>query len=233
MLTELSPLAGEVAADGFRSLSDDSEEESDAAILEANRKRAEEAEQRVKEREEERRLRREARSRRSGTIADLVETPQPRASGSQGTRPSHSPLKRPADQMTAMSAMEAMGLTMAKSLESSLKILVDPLKSSLAKRSRTDGDLSEPEEETVLNVETLELNDNNVDVLNMDIRAKLRIPNGPCADWWSKAWTGQRTTRPVLGASLYMDSFQGSTRPSDSTIKRFHDRYGMHVIWLV
>ena len=214
--------------DDFLSLSDDSEEESDLAILEANRKRAEEAEQRIRQREEDRRLRRESRSRRSGgTISELVEAPLPGVSGLQNGRLSLSPssLKRPADQMSTLSAVEAMGLTMARSLESGLKVLVDPLKASLAKRSKAEGDLSEPEEDTVLNVESVELSDNNVDVVNMDLRAKLRIPNGPCSEWWSKAWAGQRTTRPVLGASLYLDNFQGSTRPSDSTIKRFHDRY--------
>ena len=213
-------LAGEPVNDDFLSLSDESEDESDAAILEANKRRAEEAEQRIKQRDEDRRRRRESRTRRSGgTISELVEAPQ---NGRPSLSPS--PLKRPADQMSAMSAMEAMGLSMARSLESSLKVIVDPLKTSLAKRSKSDGDLSEPEEDPVLNVESVELSDNNVDVLNMDLRAKLRIPNGPCSEWWSKAWAGQRTTRPVLGASLYLDNFQGSTRPSDSTIKRFHDR---------
>ena len=70
-------IAGEPVNDDFLSLSDESEDESDAAILEANKRRAEEAEQRVKQREEDRRRRRESRTRRSGgTISELVEAPQ-------------------------------------------------------------------------------------------------------------------------------------------------------------
>ena len=195
-------------------MSDQSDD--DALILEENRKRAEEAEQAARRMEEERRLRRVSRSsRRSARVADLVSAPVQGPSGAQ---------KRPTEETDPVSAMQAMGVSMVETLGNSLKALVDPLKSSLAKRARGEADHSDEEEETILNVESVELNDNNTDILNMELRTKLRTPNGPAKDWWTKAWSGQRTTRPVLGASLYLDNYQGSTRPSDSTIKRFHDR---------
>ena len=201
--------------DSFQSLSDGSDD--DAALLEENRKRAAEAEQAAKRLEDERKRRRESRgSRRSARVSDLVAAPTQSVSTAQ---------KRPVEETDAVIAMQQMGVSMVAQLGDSLKALVEPLKSSLTKRSRGEGEQSDEEEETVHNVESVELSDNNTDILNLELRAKLRIPNGPAKDWWTKAWAGQRTTRPVLGASLYLDNYQGATRPSDSTIKRFHDRW--------
>ena len=185
--------------------------------MEENRKRAAEAEQAAKRIEDEKKRRRDSRgSRRSAArVSDLVSAPMPSISGAQ---------KRPTEETDAVTAMHQMGVSMVAKFGDSLKALVEPLKSSLAKRARGDGEQSDEEEETIHNVESVELNDNNTDILNLELRAKLRTPNGPAKDWWSKAWAGQRTTRPVLGASLYLDNYQGATRPSDSTIKRFHDR---------
>ena len=184
--------------------------------MEENRKRAAKAEQAAKRIEDEKKRRRESRgSRRSARVSDLVAAPAQSFSGAQ---------KRPTEETDAVTAMQQMGVSMVEKFGNSLKALVEPLKSSLAKRARGDGEQSDEEEETIHNVESVELNDNNTDILNLELRAKLRTPNGPAKDWWTKAWAGQRTTRPVLGASLYLDNYQGATRPSDSTIKRFHDR---------
>ena len=75
--------------------------------------------------------------------------------------------------------MQQMGVSMVEKFGNSLKALVEPLKSSLAKRARGDGEQSDEEEETIHNVGSVELNDNNTDILNLELRAKLRTPNGP------------------------------------------------------
>ena len=158
--------------DSFQSLSDGSDD--DTALLEENRKRAAEAEQAAKRLEDERKRRRESRgSRRSARVSDLVAAPAQSFSGAQ---------KRPTEETDAVTAMQQMGVSMVEKFGNSLKALVEPLKSSLAKRARGDGEQSDEEEETIHNVEFVELNDNNTDILNLELRAKLRTPNGPAKD---------------------------------------------------
>ena len=118
----------------------------------------------------------------------------------------------------------SIGTAVATAMGAAMSKWQENLTSSLSKKAKMEGDVSEEEEDTVLVEENIDLKDNSQDIVDMALRMKIRVPSAPANDWWSRGWSSQRTTRPVRGSSLYMDNVQGATRPSDSTLKRCHDR---------
>ena len=101
-------------------------------------------------------------------------------------------------------------------------------KSAPKRKRKTDEDMSgdEDEEATVLR-ETVELEDDGVQKVNMRLRHILRTPNSSPSSWWTPANFAPASSRradPVRGSSLFLESTMGSSRISPLCIRAMHDR---------
>ena len=94
-------------------------------------------------------------------------------------------------------------------------------RSSSSDSSSSDSDVGE--ETPVLTDKTWKLRDNGVDVVDMELRHLLRAPTSSPDTWWKPPFRS-RTSRPIRGAGMNMESCIGHARIHDSTIKRCHDR---------
>ena len=197
----------------------DSEDE--RRVLEQNRKNAEEAAaalEALKSKEKG-----NVRKRRSVVITNEIPAgsapsqaqKSPPAVVSASTQPLK---KRRADKADPIAAIEAMGRSIVSGL-AGLQAYKIP------KKSASPGE-DEPweEEDTIMLEEDWSIRDNSVDTLDLELRSKLRVPNGNCESWWTKSWISQKVCHPIRGSSLYLENLQGSSRPNDDVIMKFHDR---------
>ena len=202
-------------------MSDDSEaglsdgesgSEDERAAIEANKARAIEAEK-ARDAQKKARGSSSSKKRRSVVVLNDVSASAPSASGSS------EPASKRMREADPIAIAEAMGRSIVSSMNSlpGYKIPKNP-------KPNADEEVSWVEEDTILVEETIHLKDNSVDILDLDTRAKLRVPNAAADSWWVKAWTSQKLTSPIRGASLYLENIQGANRPNDDIIMKFHDR---------
>ena len=165
--------------------------------------------------------------RRSVVIMNEVQAspaPGPAPSAASSTASVHPPKRRREDKGAAPDPL-AVAAAMGRSIVSELAVLQSykiPKKSS---RPNADEDESWVEEETLMVEEaSLSFKDNSVDVLALELRSKLRVPNSSAESWWTKDWSHQRVCKPIRGSSLYLENLQGANRPNDDVIMKFHDR---------
>ena len=179
-----------------------------------------------------------ARKRRSSSVVTLNSVAAPAG----GTAQVPTPVKRtrkkkaaaaPQPDTTAVAEEigKALGLTLGNTLGNTLQTFIIPKKSSKVEKPEDDEDLEE--EDTIMVEEDVSIKDNSEDTLDLALRSKIRVPNAAAESWWAKSWTSQRTSRPIRGASLYLEDLQGATRPNDTSIMKFHDRMSpMKLIYL-
>ena len=87
-------------------------------------------------------------------------------------------------------------------------------------KRRRDEELEE--EEAVLIDESVWIRDDNVTIIDMGIRQKLRNPNSEPSDWWCGEKI-QKVTRPIFGQSLYLSHLMPG-RVNPLTVRKIHDR---------
>lgn len=194
-----------------------SEDEREA--LEANRKRALEAEKAMEAHRREKEGS-SGRKRRSVVVVSDLRASASTVSSRQETQ-DQPPKRRKEKESDPLAIAEAMGRSMIHEMAS-----MQGTGYKIPKKAKPSADEEEAweEEDTIMVEETVELKDNSVDILDLETRAKMRVPNAAADSWWTKAWTSQRMTHPVRGASLFLENLQGANRPNDDIIMKFHDR---------
>ena len=116
--------------------------------------------------------------------------------------------------ITSLANKTQEGTQMQEKVTTAITLLTD------AQKRKT---IDEPEEEEPTMIdEMIELKDDGHSVLNMQLRQKLKTPNGDPADWWDSK-TITKITHPIVGANLHLSHIMPS-RVNPRTIRRAHDQ---------
>lgn len=98
-------------------------------------------------------------------------------------------------------------------LSDAIKLLTDAQKRKVSEDPE--------EEEPVMIDEMIELKDDGHTVFDMQLRQKLKAPNGEPSDWWCSK-TLSKVTHPVVGANMHLSHIMPA-RVNPRTIRKCHD----------